>query len=103
MNQSNCSPLRNSRPVNVHIAGRATLWRKKSKENYNNRIRHKRGEHKTTFHFNALMSQQEVADVLGISRQAVHQVERTALHKLRLGLIAAVREINPELADNLIG
>ncbi len=46
-------------------------------------------------------TQSEVAKILGISRQAVHQAERSALHKLRGGLLDALREINPELAQNL--
>lgn len=47
---------------------------------------------------NATRSMSEVAAMLGISRQAVHQVERTALHKLRVALLPTLREINPELA-----
>lgn len=34
----------------------------------------------------ALRTQQEVANMLGISRQAVHQLERRAIKKLRQGL-----------------
>jgi DNA-directed RNA polymerase sigma subunit (sigma70/sigma32) len=42
----------------------------------------------------------EVAKILGISRQAVQQCERSAFHKIRVALLAELRESNPELADN---
>ena len=45
-----------------------------------------------------LRSVGEVAAMLGVSRQAVHQVERAALHKLRIKLLPHLREISPEMA-----
>jgi len=49
----------------------------------------------------ARRSLSEVAAILGCSRQAVQQVERTALHKLRLALLPVVKELNPQLHDEL--
>lgn len=46
----------------------------------------------------ALRSLGEVAEMLGCSRAAVHQVERTAFYKLRVALAKELRETNPELA-----
>ena len=46
----------------------------------------------------AFMSLGDCAAVLGISRQAAHQLERAALHKLRIGMLPALRELNPDLA-----
>lgn len=75
--------------------------------NYRARIRRRAGETFTTkinggssigASSRAQMSLGEVAKVLGVSRQAVYQVERTALHKLRMALLPTLREINPELA-----
>lgn len=51
-------------------------------------------------HTVALLSQQEVGRILGISRQAVHQSERNAIRKIRFALIEYLREMNPELADS---
>ena len=48
------------------------------------------------------MSLGECAAELGISRQAAHQLERVALRKLRLGLLAAVAEVNPAMHQWLI-
>lgn len=45
----------------------------------------------------AVRSTTEVAQILGISRQAVHQVERAALYKLRVAMAPFLKEINPEL------
>lgn len=44
------------------------------------------------------MSMQEVADALGISRERVRQLERRALHKIRLAMMDELRESNPMLA-----
>ena len=49
----------------------------------------------------ALMSLQECADNLGISRQAAHQLERSAFHKIRTALLKELREANPELAGQI--
>lgn len=40
----------------------------------------------------AKRSQVEVAKIMGISRQAVHQIERKALMKMRAGLLPIWRE-----------
>jgi predicted DNA-binding protein (UPF0251 family) len=41
----------------------------------------------------AIRTQEEVAQILGISRQAVQQTERRALHKLRKALGPFARDI----------
>lgn len=73
-------------------------------QKYYNKIRIKPGEiGYSTRHGGgtlALKSQSEVASILGISRQAVHQAERSAINKIRMALLASLREINPELAEN---
>lgn len=50
----------------------------------------------------ALMSLGEVAKALGCSRQAVQQSERNAFRKIRMGLLAIVKEINPRLHASLL-
>jgi len=50
----------------------------------------------------ALHSLGEVADILQISRAAVHQIERNALRKLRLLLMDELIEINPDLAVDVL-
>lgn len=73
--------------------------------NYQNRIRLKKGEPgyatKSGTMTLAIRSQSEVARNLGISRQAVQQLERTAFHKIRLRLLPILKELNPELFENL--
>lgn len=49
----------------------------------------------------ALRTLEECAKILGISRQACQYLERSALFKIRVGLIAAVREENPAMAAQL--
>jgi len=43
-----------------------------------------------------LMTQQQVAEQLGISQQAVSLAERSALSKIREALILAANEMMPE-------
>lgn len=77
---------------------------KSSRDKYKARMRRRAGDSASTRggrgenNTRAARSMQEVADILGVSRQAVHQVERNALYKLRLALLPCLREINPELA-----
>lgn len=78
-----------------------------ARQRYQDRIRRRGGDSSTTKvgghskdgnSTNAQRSMSEVAAILGCSRQAVHQVERTALYKLRVALLPTLRELNPELA-----
>lgn len=75
------------------------------RKNYQNRIRLKRNEQRYATHYggssSALRSLEEVAKILGCSRQAVHQIERTAFHKIRLALLPILKEINPQLSEEL--
>lgn len=77
----------------------------RQRENYKARIRLKRGEPGYATRSGggtlAIRSLTETARILGCSRQAVHQVERTAIHKIRLALLEVVRETNPELYQSL--
>lgn len=50
---------------------------------------------------NALRTMEEVARILGISRQAVHQAERSAFHKIRTALMPELEEMNRQLAENV--
>ena len=47
------------------------------------------------------MSLTQVASIMGISKQAVHQSERRALRKLREALLPHLKEINHELYEAL--
>lgn len=49
-----------------------------------------------------LRSYAVVGAILGLSRQRVQQIERIALYKLRLGLLPHIKEINPELYEELL-
>jgi DNA-directed RNA polymerase sigma subunit (sigma70/sigma32) len=44
----------------------------------------------------------EVAAILGVTRQAVQQIERVALRKLRLAFIEELRDYNPALAAEIM-
>lgn len=64
---------------------------------YNERIRLKPHEHKCHTNASALAgvtirTRGQVAKMLGISRQAVHQTERIALYKVRMRLAELLRE-----------
>ncbi len=78
-----------------------------SKERYRQRVKVKSHEarHVTRYGGGTLAkrSQSEVAALLVISRQAVQQIERMAFYKIRMGLLNHLREINPELAEELCG
>jgi DNA-directed RNA polymerase sigma subunit (sigma70/sigma32) len=68
----------------------STEKRKAAKKAYQERIRLKPGElnaaHRGGRFDVAIRSMSEVARMMGITRSAVHQLERNALHKLRLAL-----------------
>lgn len=49
----------------------------------------------------ALRSHAEVGKILGISRQAVHQMERVAIFKIRQRMLEVLKEVNPDLYEEL--
>ena len=61
-------------------------------------VRLGKSEAKGTNALRTLRTMNEVGRMLGISRQAVHQIERVAMQKLRVALMPALREMAPELA-----
>jgi len=76
---------------------------------YNERIRlkpheYREGTSKSSLMPIAIRSRGEVAQMLGISRQAVHQIERIALYKVRMRLAMALGGDveNDELIRSLI-
>lgn len=76
------------------------------REAYQRRIKVKPGEPGYSTRFGrttlAKRSLTEVAEILGCSRQAVQQVERTAFHKLRIALLPVLLELNPELHRQVV-
>jgi len=62
------------------------------REYYQKVIGHLPGEVTDLLEAMAIRTQQEVADAIGISRQAVHQGERRALRKIRAKLAEYRRE-----------
>ncbi len=95
------NPTTNPKPV-----GRRYRY---AKEIYNERVRlkpheYREGTRKSSLMPIAIRSRGEVAQMLGITRQAVHQIERIALYKVRIRLAQALgRDAeNDELIQSLI-